>query len=67
MAARISAVDIESLVPGAALEALDRTAKELSLSRSGAIAYLALERQALPRRHAGKARSKPSKKSTKVG
>jgi hypothetical protein len=30
---------------GAALEAQDRTAKELSLSRSGAIAYLALERE----------------------
>ncbi len=32
-------------LPSAALEALDRTAKELSLSRSGAIAHLALTRQ----------------------
>ncbi|HEY3778428.1 MAG TPA: type II toxin-antitoxin system HicB family antitoxin [Rhizomicrobium sp.] len=36
-------VRVNISLPGAALEALDRTAKELSLSRSGAIAYLALE------------------------
>ena len=35
-------VRVNISLPGAALEALDRTAKELSLSRSGAIAYLAL-------------------------
>ena len=39
-------VRVNISLPGAALEALDRTAKELSLSRSGAIAYLALEREA---------------------
>jgi predicted RNase H-like HicB family nuclease len=38
-------VRVNISLPGAALEALDRTAKELSLSRSGAIAYLALERE----------------------
>lgn len=43
-------VRVNISLPGAALEALDRTAKELSLSRSGAIAYLALEREAKPRR-----------------
>ncbi len=41
-------VRVNISLPGAALEALDRTAKELSLSRSGAIAYLALEREAKP-------------------
>ena len=40
-------VRVNISLPGAALEALDRTAKELSLSRSGAIAYLALERESL--------------------
>lgn len=39
-------VRVNISLPGAALEALDRTAKELSLSRSGAIAYLAMEREA---------------------
>ena len=39
-------VRVNISLPGAALEALDRTAKELSLSRSGAIAYLALDRDA---------------------
>jgi len=38
-------VRVNISLPGAALEALDRTAKELSLSRSGAIAYLALDRE----------------------
>jgi len=38
-------VRVNISLPGAALEALDRTAKKLSLSRSGAIAYLALERE----------------------
>lgn len=51
-------------LPGAALEALDRTAKELSLSRSGAIAYLALKRD-------GKAghyvKRLPPKRRAKVG
>jgi predicted RNase H-like HicB family nuclease len=41
-------VRVNISLPGAALEALDRTAKELSLSRSGAIAYLALAREAKP-------------------
>ena len=43
-------VRVNISLPGAALEALDRTAKELSLSRSGAIAYLALERETKPKR-----------------
>jgi predicted RNase H-like HicB family nuclease len=38
-------VRVNISLPATALEALDRTAKELSLSRSGAIAYLALERE----------------------
>ena len=38
-------VRVNISLPGAALEALDRAAKELSLSRSGAIAYLAMERE----------------------
>ncbi|MGA7676643.1 MAG: type II toxin-antitoxin system HicB family antitoxin [Rhizomicrobium sp.] len=38
-------VRVNISLPGAALEALDRTAKELSLSRSGAIAYLAMNRE----------------------
>jgi len=38
-------VRVNISLPATALEALDRTAKELSLSRSGAIAYLALGRE----------------------
>jgi len=38
-------VRVNISLPSAALEALDRTAKELSLSRSGAIAHLVLERK----------------------
>lgn len=38
-------VRVNISLPSAALEALDRTAKELSLSRSGAIAYLAMQRE----------------------
>ena len=38
-------VRVNISLSSAALEALDRTAKTLSLSRSGAIAYLALERE----------------------
>ncbi len=37
-------VRVNISLPGAALAALDRTAKDLSLTRSGAITYLALER-----------------------
>ena len=44
-------VRVNISLPGAALEALDRTAKELSLSRSGAIAYLALDRETKAGRH----------------
>ena len=54
-------VRVNISLPGAALEALDRTAKELSLSRSGAIAYLALERETKAAR-----RSKPAKKRAKA-
>jgi len=39
-------VRVNISLPATALEALDRTAKTLSLSRSGAIAYLALQREA---------------------
>lgn len=46
----ISLISLISL-PGAALVALDRTAKELSLSRSGAIAYLALSRESHTKRN----------------
>lgn len=56
-------VRVNISLPGAALEALDRTAKELSLSRSGAIAYLALEREAKAGRFVLK---QPSKKRAKV-
>jgi predicted RNase H-like HicB family nuclease len=57
-------VRVNISLAGAALEALDRTAKELSLSRSGAIAYLALERDAKTERF-----TKPSamKKRAKAG
>jgi predicted RNase H-like HicB family nuclease len=39
-------VRVNISLPATALEALDRTAKELSLSRSGAIAYLVMGREA---------------------
>jgi metal-responsive CopG/Arc/MetJ family transcriptional regulator len=39
-------VRVNISLPSSALEALDRTVKELSLTRSGAIAYLALEKDA---------------------
>lgn len=58
-------VRVNISLPGAALEALDRTAKELSLSRSGAIAYLAMERDARSGRFAPK--PKQSVKKTKAG
>jgi predicted RNase H-like HicB family nuclease len=45
-------VRVNISLPGAALEALDRTAKELSLSRSGAIAYLVLEKDSAAHRAA---------------
>ena len=57
-------VRVNISLPGAALEALDRTAKELSLSRSGAIAYLALEREAKTARFVEK---RSSKKRIKTG
>ncbi len=38
-------VRVNISLPATALEALDRTAKELSLSRSGAIAHLAMSRE----------------------
>jgi predicted RNase H-like HicB family nuclease len=55
-------VRVNISLPATALEALDRTAKELSLSRSGAIAYLALERET---RMGPKART-PLKKRAKA-
>ncbi len=42
-------VRVNVSLPSAALEALDRTAKELSLTRSGAIAHLALTREVAKR------------------
>jgi predicted RNase H-like HicB family nuclease len=51
-------VRVNISLPSAALEALDRTAKELSLSRSGAIAHLALDRDARTGQFIGKARLK---------
>lgn len=60
-------VRVNISLPGAALEALDRTAKELSLSRSGEIAYLALDRDARTGRLVGKPESKPTKKRAKAG
>jgi len=58
-------VRVNISLPGAALEALDRTAKELSLSRSGAIAYLALEKDSA--RTSSKTQTKPSKKRVRAG
>ncbi|HEY5238961.1 MAG TPA: type II toxin-antitoxin system HicB family antitoxin [Rhizomicrobium sp.] len=55
-------VRVNISLPGAALEALDRTAKELSLSRSGAIAYLALDRDARTGRFSQKPRVRNPKK-----
>jgi predicted RNase H-like HicB family nuclease len=52
-------VRVNISLPGAALEALDRTAKELSLSRSGAIAYLALDREVrVPTPHSNSTRNR---------
>ncbi|HTQ12496.1 MAG TPA: type II toxin-antitoxin system HicB family antitoxin [Rhizomicrobium sp.] len=59
-------VRVNISLPGSALEALDRTAKELSLSRSGAIAYLALEREVKNERF-GRSHTKPNRKRTKAG
>lgn len=57
-------VRVNISLPGAALEALDRTARELTLSRSGAIAYLALAREATnASRH--KPTAKPVRRRTK--
>lgn len=58
-------VRVNISLPATALEALDRTAKELSLSRSGAIAYLALERETAP--VAPKTQTKLPKKRLKAG
>lgn len=51
-------VRVNISLSGAALEALDRTAKTLSLSRSGAIAYLALEREVNTGQFVGKVKAK---------
>jgi predicted RNase H-like HicB family nuclease len=53
-------VRVNISLPSSALEALDRAAKELSLSRSGAIAHLALARATLSERRALKQRRKKS-------
>jgi predicted RNase H-like HicB family nuclease len=49
-------VRVNISLPSAALEALDRTAKELSLTRSGAIAHLAMSREATTGRYSGRVR-----------
>ena len=54
-------VRVNISLPGAVLEALDRTAKELSLSRSGAIAYLAMGWEGKDER------ARPAKKRSKSG
>jgi len=54
-------VRVNISLPASALEALDRTARELSLTRSGAIAHLALTREAATGRavqHEGQARKR---------
>jgi predicted RNase H-like HicB family nuclease len=51
-------VRVNISLSGAALEALDRTAKELSLSRSGAITHLALKRDDYLRKGNQKGRRK---------
>ncbi len=58
-------VRVNISLPSSALEALDRTAKELSLSRSGAIAHLALAHNAVsaPSRIA---KSQPRRRQTHV-
>ncbi|HEY0281863.1 MAG TPA: type II toxin-antitoxin system HicB family antitoxin [Rhizomicrobium sp.] len=56
-------VRVNISLPSSALEALDRTAKELSLTRSGAIAYLALDRDSRTDQVAGRAKMKPRKRS----
>lgn len=56
-------VRVNISLPSAALEALDRTAKELSLSRSGAIAHLALTRDS---RTVPRAPARPRKKLAKA-
>ena len=56
-------VRVNISLPATALEALDRTAKELSLSRSGVIAYLALEREAKAGRSSDRTRTKKRAKT----
>ena len=52
-------VRVNISLPSAALEALDRTVKELSLTRSGAIAHLAMSREATTGRHSAPPRRWP--------
>lgn len=59
-------VRVNISLPATALEALDRTAKELSLSRSGAIAYLALDRDSKTGQFI-RPSAKSSKKRAKAG
>src|SRR5258706_4612051 len=62
-------VRVNISLPASALAALDRTAKELSLTRSGAIAHLALAREAATSRFVERGsrrlRGTPEKRSTK--
>ena len=52
-------VRVNISLPASALAALDRTAKELSLSRSGAIAHLALTRENYSQTRVHSAATKP--------
>ncbi len=62
-------VRVNISLPASALAALDRTAKELSLTRSGAIAHLALTREVATSRFVERGsrrlRGTPEKRSTK--
>ncbi|MGZ5931789.1 MAG: type II toxin-antitoxin system HicB family antitoxin [Rhizomicrobium sp.] len=60
-------VRVNISLPSAALEALDRAAKELSLSRSGTIAHLALTREAHTGRFVQKAPTGRKKVAAKAG
>lgn len=59
-------VRVNISLPSAALEALDRTAKKLSLSRSGAIAHLALTREPIASRVVKRTHGVRKKVLTKV-
>ena len=59
-------VRVNISLPAVALEALDRTAKELSLTRSGAIAHLALAREAASGRFVQRPQRRPKSRVRNV-